>query len=150
MSPNVSISQAKTLTQFLRGRNISTKGFGIEGVEALTLPYEKINDTGGKSLVYEVACNLTNPKKGSVQEIEKAVDDWVAEQLAKPSLRESENIGTDYFIEKMYRVGTTEQQCINSLVMGCSQSDSMNVQYWENYDRDVFDKFQKLLLQRHG
>ncbi|KAL7519850.1 hypothetical protein ACHAWX_004599 [Stephanocyclus meneghinianus] len=150
MSPNVSISQAKTLTQFLRGRNISTKGFGVEGVEALTLPYEKINDTGDKSLVYEVACNLTNPKKGSVQHIEKAVDDWVAEQSAISSLGERAKTGTNYLIEKMYRVGTTEQQCIESLGLGYSQSDSINVQYWENHDRDVLDKFQKLLMQKHG
>ncbi|KAL3803821.1 hypothetical protein HJC23_003983 [Cyclotella cryptica] len=149
MSPNVSISQAKTLTQFLRGRNISTKGFGIEGVEALTLPYEMINAAGDKTLVYEVACNLTNPKNGSVHKIEKSVDVWVAEQVAKSSTKEREKIDTNYFIDKMYRVGTTEAQCINSLVMGCGESDSENVRYWENHDSDVFDKFQQGLMQKH-
>ncbi len=42
LTRNVDFNTAKTLTQALRGRNISTKGMGVPSVEALTLPYQEM------------------------------------------------------------------------------------------------------------
>jgi glutamate formiminotransferase len=141
MSSNVGLQQARTLAQYVRGRNMATKGYGIEGVEALTLPYLMRRASGEKNLLYEVACNLTNPRQGSVDDIKEAVDNWVGQQTP-PSA--AENV-TSYFVDKMYRVGTTEKQCIDTLIKGYSDDDILSSQYWKDHDESVLDRFQQYL-----
>lgn len=141
MSTNVGLAQAKTLTQFVRGRNIASRGYGIEGVEALTLPYQMCSASGEENLVYEVACNLTNPRKGSVNDIEEAVDKWIGQQTPPSAIDDV----TRYFVHKKYRVGTTEKQCIDTLMNGCSNNDTLNSQYWSDHDDGVLDRFQQYL-----
>lgn len=144
LSPNVEFAQAKTLTQHLRGRNN-----GVEGVEALTLPYRTVDSAGKETIVYEVACNLTNPEKGSADMIKEAVGEWIQKQTSPSELEKSSDAGT-YFIDKMYRVGTTEEQCIDTLLKGYTEDDAPDLNYWEAHDRDVFDKFQNYLMQKDG
>ena len=146
LSSNVSFGQAKTLTQYVRGRNRNTKGYGIEGVEALTLPYQMCNSNGEEEkLVYEVACNLTNPTKGSAYDIERAVSDWIDQQVSASDVTGEKT--WKHFIEKMYRVGTTEKQCVDTLLLGCNEDEESNLQYWNNHDRSVLDNFEKYLRQ---
>ena len=157
LTSNVDFSQAKTLTQYVRGRNIS-KGHGIEGVEALTLPYQTQNAAGEDKLVYEVACNLTNPTKGSTLDIEEAVANWVTQQSPQSHSKaeDSSSAAANYFIDKMYRVGTSEEQCIDTLLIRRSQSDALDSKYWEKYDREIFNRFEHYLgesdlsLPRHN
>eukprot|EP00956_Cyclotella_meneghiniana_P002917 scaffold3479_cov76-Cyclotella_meneghiniana.AAC.2 len=143
LTPNVDFSQAKTLTQYVRGRNIP-KGHGIEGVEALTLPYKTQNAAGEDILVYEVACNLTNPAKGSTLDIEEAVANWVTQQsLPAHVIADDSSATTNYFIDKMYRVGTSEEQCIDTLLIG--QSNALSVEYWKENDQETFNRFENYL-----
>ena len=137
LTSNISFEQAKTLTQFVRGRNMETKGYGVLGVEALTLPYVR-----DKSKVYEVACNLTNPKEGSAEKVHAQLEKWIDKQ--RQELCES-NSSTDtskydynYFVEEAYRVGTTENQCMDVL-----SKDEISL---DDHDKDVYNKFQYLLL----
>jgi glutamate formiminotransferase len=146
LSSNVDFPQAKTLTQFVRGRNRTKMGYGIEGVEALTLPYQKRTAAGQKDTVYEVACNLTNPAKGSVHDIKGAVNKWIEQQSLSRHVT-GDNI-EEYFIDDMYRVGTTEKQCIHTLLMGCKEDSLLNTQYWKDHDADVLNRFQHYLMEK--
>lgn len=139
LSSNVGFEQAKTLTQYVRGRNMTTKGYGVEGVEALTLPYQIKDAAGNDKLVYEVACNLTNPAKGSALDIEEAVGDWVKQQHVPSHVMP--NDAASYLIDKMYRVGTTEEQCIDILLRDCNCEDD------KSFDQYVFDRFRYYLVQ---
>lgn len=142
LTSNVSFDQAKTLTQFVRGRNIETKGYGVLGVESLTLPYVR----EGKQKVYEVACNLTNPKEGSVDDVQSQLKKWI--EMQKQQQQASENtcvsstckLSYDYFVEEAYRVGTTEEQCLNALAKG--KNDEM---FWDDYDAKIYCRFRELL-----
>ena len=139
LTSNVNFEQAKTLTQFLRGRNISTKGYGVPGVEALTLPYVREASKGGN--VYEVACNLTTPKEGSADDIKMQLDQWIEKQKQQSS-DVAKVLDYEYFVEDAYPVGTTEEQCKQVL----SQAHDMdNEEYWRKYDREILDNFQELL-----
>lgn len=142
LTRNVDFNTAKTLTQALRGRNISTKGMGVPGVEALTLPYHRDASLGGD--VFEVACNLTEPKDGSVEKIEEQLEKWIAEQQQHHQLLS--NLGEvnskrnrDFYIEKAYRVGTTEEQCINILN---DEEDNR----WKKHDIQVLTRFKEYLM----
>jgi glutamate formiminotransferase len=146
LTPNVDFSTAKTLTQALRGRNIPTKGRGVPGVEALTLPYNRDVTHGGN--VFEVACNLTEPKTGSVEKMEEELEKWIEQQKQQQhSTDDKDNndqyYNRDYFIEKAYRVGTTEEQCLTVLKEGNDDDE-----YWMQYDQQVFSRFKGFLGQR--
>ena len=137
LTSNISFEQAKTLTQFIRGRNIETMGCGVLGVEALTLPYVRT-----ESSVYEVACNLTNPKEGSAEKVQKQLMKWIDKQRQELcEINTSADISKynyDYFVEKAYSVGTTENQCIDVL-----SKDDISL---DDHDKDVYNKFQDILL----
>ena len=145
LTRNVDFNTAKTLTQALRGRNISTKeGMGVPGVEALTLPYHRDASLGGD--VFEVACNLTEPKDGSVEKIEEQLEKWIAEQQQQQQHQLLSNLGEvnskrnrDFYIEKAYRVGTTEEQCINILN---DEEDNR----WIKHDIQVLTRFKEYLM----
>ncbi|EED91796.1 predicted protein [Thalassiosira pseudonana CCMP1335] len=142
LTPNISFDRARTLTQFLRGRNIIAKGYGVEGVEALTLPYH----VEGKETMYEVACNLTNPSVGSVDKVKAAIGDWI--EMQKQQLMEErdkdtadERYGYEYFIDEAYPVGTTETQCIDVLAMKSGDEEAFR----DLYDEEVYHNFQRYL-----
>ena len=141
LTPNVDFGIAKTLTQVLRGRNIATKGMGAPGVEALTLPYIRDADHGGN--VYEVACNLLEPKIGSVEMIEVELEKWILQQKQQFSRDDggddNDQYDRDYFVEKAYRVGTTEEQCLSVL------KNADDDEYWIRYDQQVFSRFNEFL-----
>ena len=148
LTRNVDFNTAKTLTQALRGRNISTKGMGVPGVEALTLPYHRNASLGGD--VFEVACNLTAPKDGSVEKIEEKLEKWIVEQQQHQLLS---NLGEansmrnrDYFVEKAYRVGTTEEQCINILNYDEVADNDEEDDRWMKYDIQVLTRFKEYLM----
>ena len=115
---NVRLSQqcseevAKTLTKKLRERD-----GGIVGVEALTLPYSENR--------FEVACNLLQPSKGSAAMAEESARKWARAN------------GGESMIDEAYRVGTTEQQCLEVLSL---QGDGM-----DEHDRQVRQNFAKFL-----
>ena len=137
LTSNISYEKAKTLTQFVRGRNIETKGYGVLGVEALTLPY-----VSEKSSVYEVACNLTNPKEGSAEKVQEQLMNWIDKQRQElcetNSSADTSNYNYDYFVEEAYRVGTTEKQCIDVL-----SKDEISL---DDHNKGVYNKFQDILL----
>lgn len=147
LTSNVDFEQAKTLTQFLRGRNISTKGYGVAGVEGLTLPYVRSPSEGGN--VYEVACNLTNPKKGGSDQIRVQLDKWIGRQKQQlDNGCEKKKTNYKYFVEDAYRVGTTEEQCVNVLsgkICNKQADFVINDVYWEKYDQELLSKFQQSL-----
>ena len=101
-------NRAQSLTRFVRERD-----GGLSGVEALTLPYSQ-----GR---YEVACNLLQPQIGSSEAIRKKVEEWAA----SIELPEELAIGTnlEYLVETSYRVGTTADQCLNTLAF-VTESDN--------------------------
>ena len=142
LTSNVSFDQAKTLTQFVRGRNIETKGYGVLGVESLTLPYVR----EGKQKVYEVACNLTNPKEGSVDDVQSQLKKWIKMQQQQQQASENTSVSStcklsyDYFVEEAYCVGTTEEQCLNALAKG--KDDEM---LWDDYDAKIYCRVRELL-----
>ena len=144
LTPNVDFGTAKTLTQVLRGRNIATKGMGVPGVEALTLPYIRDAHHGGD--VYEVACNLLEPKLGSVDKIELELEKWIQKQKQQ-LLQDDEDVNDQYnrdcFIEKAYRVGTTEEQCQTVLKDAIDDDE-----YWMQYDEQVCRRFKEFLGHR--
>lgn len=145
LTPNVDFSAAKTLTQALRGRNIPTKGMGVPGVEALTLPYNRDVTLGGN--VFEVACNLTQPKTGSVEKIEEELEKWIQQQKKQlHSIDDKDDncqYNRDYFVEKAYRVGTTEEQCQTVLKDAIDDDE-----YWMQYDEQVCRRFKEFLGHR--
>mmetsp|Transcript_20343 Transcript_20343/g.33199 ORF Transcript_20343/g.33199 Transcript_20343/m.33199 type:complete len:407 (+) Transcript_20343:75-1295(+) len=153
LTSKVNFDQAKTLTQFLRGRNIETRGYGVAGVEALTLPYARGPSEGGK--VYEVACNLLDPKEGSVAMVRAQLEEWIERQRLELSGSHDGSGVTDdeackfnyeYFVEDAYPVGTTEEQCIRVLSgERLDEDDSSSETFWEEYDKGVAQKFQELL-----
>lgn len=164
LTSNVTFHQAKSLTQLLRGRNIMNNGYGIDGVEALTLKYARddiLSSQGGDggTTVYEVACNITKPKVGGVTEILAQLEKWIIlqqqQQQCHQSLSTIEITDKDYkyYVEDAYRVGTTQEQCLQVLfdgrdsVQNCDNNISMTNDeiYWEEYDKQVFNKFDKLL-----
>lgn len=138
LTSNISFEQAKTLTQFIRGRNIETKGCGVLGVEALTLPYV----VREKSKAYEVACNLTNPKEGSAEKVQAQLEKWIDKQRQElfetDTPADTSKYDYNYFVEKAYRVGTTENQCIDVL-----SKDEISL---DDHDKGVYNNFQELLL----
>lgn len=155
LTSNVSFGRAKTLTQFLRGRNIKTRGCGVVGVEALTLPYVRDPSKGGR--LYEVACNLTSPKEGSADDIRSQLEKWIEKQRlelvgnANGAVDEDAcKFNYEYFVEDAYRVGTTEEQCLRVLLGANVDNEddvSSNTKFWQEYDREVFCKFEDYLRQ---
>ncbi len=99
LTPNVDFGTSEIIGAGVCGHNISTKGMGVPGVEALALPYD--------NNVYEVACNLLEPKLGSEDQIEDEFEKWIGEQRQQ-RLKDDEDTNSlydrDYFIEKAYRV----------------------------------------------
>ncbi|KAL3811521.1 hypothetical protein ACHAXA_010297 [Cyclostephanos tholiformis] len=144
LTPNVKFGQAKTLTRFLRGRNISERGYGVAGVEALTLAYTMDEFHGDR--VYEVACNLTKPKEnGGVREVRAQLDKWIDIQRRQSSIKTSDE---KYFVDVAYRVGTTEEQCRRVLFQGKEHgvgSMPNNETFWEEHDKEVLSKFEEFL-----
>jgi len=111
LSSHCSQSMAQTLTRKLRSRN-----GGIPGVEALTLPY-----SGHR---WEVACNLLQPHLGSMRDIEELCKEWEMENQR----------GGDAWIESIYRVGTTEEQCLQTLM--------------DSYDEDTLIQYESTIMNR--
>ena len=115
---NVRLSQqcskevAKTLTKKLRERD-----GGIVGVEALTLPYSENR--------FEVACNLLQPSQGTSSMVEASALEWARAN------------GGERMIDEAYRVGTTEEQCVEVLSL---QGDGI-----DEHDRQVRQNFAKFL-----
>lgn len=115
---NVRLSQqcskevAKTLTKTLRERD-----GGIVGVEALTLPYSENR--------FEVACNLLQPLEGTATMVDDAAREWARAN------------GGESMIDEAYRVGTTEQQCLQVLSL---QGDDL-----DEHERQVCETFAKFL-----
>ena len=141
LTHHVDFGTAKTLTQALRGRNIATKGMGVPGVEALTLPYKRDVSRGGD--VFEVACNLLEPKTGSVERIEDELEKWLDKQrdsLSTGVINANLEYSRDYFIEDAYRVGTTEEQCLNVL-KEANKDDDWN----KRYDQQLLSRFTEFL-----
>ena len=58
---------------------------------------------------------------------------WQKQQHLSIKGGENERYNRDYFIEKAYRVGTTEKQCLNAL-------NKVDEDHWIQYDRKVFSK----------
>ena len=129
LTGNVNFRVARTLTEHLRGRNN-----GVAGVEALTLPYIR---NGGK--VYEVACNLTNPSKGNVDDVKSHVGEWIETQRRRAeengAFDKVEGCDYDFYVEDTYRVGTTENQCRQILL------DDKTFKDWEDHDASVQNHF---------
>ncbi len=149
LTSNVNLNQAKSLTQFVRGRNINTMGYGVVGVEALTLPYVR-DPLSGDTVVYEVACNLTNPHEGGVTQIRDQLNQWIEKETAELSSEmnvETSKLNYDYFVEDAYRVGTTEEQCLRALMNINESETSTPDNFWEGYDKEVFSNFEENLLQ---
>jgi hypothetical protein len=172
LTSNVTFHQAKSLTQLLRGRNIvnhnnnnNNNEYGIDGVEALTLKYARddiSSQSGGGGTVYEVACNITKPKVGGVAEILDQLEKWIILQQQQQQQQRHQSLSTNneitdkdykYYVEDAYRVGTTQEQCLQVLfegrgsVQNCDNNTSMTNDeiFWKEYDKQVFDNFDKLL-----
>jgi len=128
LSGNVSKNQAMSLTKKIRERD-----GGIPGVEALTLPYNM-----GR---YEVACNLLRPVEGSTDDISNALNNWVNDHEEK----ERKKKGYSFYVEDSYRVGTTVEQCIDTLK---KYSDDTEDIFTKDYDFFIFKRFRKFLLGR--
>ena len=79
------------MTRWFRERD-----WGLLFVEALTLPYSNNR--------FEVACNLLSPKVASAQDVINRVEEFFPDKTTK-----------DDFLETCYRVGTTEEQCLQAL-----------------------------------
>jgi glutamate formiminotransferase len=118
---NCSKKLAQDLTKRVRERN-----GGLEGVEALTLPYS--NDR------YEVACNLLRPDTtgATAMEIQDVVDDWELEHGRR-------------LVERGYRVGTTAKQCLQALdrVALCDEERQAHDDEVAQRFRDYFDQRSK-------
>ena len=106
---------ARSLTRTLRERD-----GGLLGVEALTLPYGE-----GR---FEVACNLLRPDVGSAEAIIAEVNEWVTQF-------DSDHV----VVEKMYRVGTTVEQCWEAARL----SESMEAAV--EYDEAVMERLREYL-----
>lgn len=87
LSNKISKSKAQSLTRWVR-----EKDGGLPFVEALTLPYSNNR--------YEVACNLVNPIVTNTNDVQERVRQYLE---------------VEPFLETCYRVGTTEEQCLNAL-----------------------------------
>lgn len=98
LSSQCSKEVAKTLTKKLRERD-----GGIVGVEALTLPYSENR--------FEVACNLLHPSKGTAGMVNDAAREWARAN------------GGESIIEEAYRVGSTQQQCLEVLSLQADDLD---------------------------
>jgi len=114
LSSSCTLQLAQSLTRKIRGRNVG----GIPGVEALTLPYSH-----GR---WEVACNLLQPQVGSMEYIQQVCTDW-----------ELEN---GHVIESIYRVGTTEDQCLHVL------NDIQEEEEITKHETGVVNRFQTFIL----
>lgn len=111
--------RAQSLTRLVRERD-----GGLRGVEALTLPY-----SNGQ---WEVACNLLHPSEASAEDIQVLVDQWQAQQQAETG---------ELLVEKGYRVGTTEAQCLR--VLGLSSEEQR-----KQHDEDLRNRLQSLMMQQ--
>jgi hypothetical protein len=97
--------------------------------------------------VFEVACNLTQPKTGSVEKIEEELEKWIQQQKKQlHSIDDKDDncqYNRDYFVEKAYRVGTTEEQCQTVLKDAIDDDE-----YWMQYDEQVCRRFKEFLGHR--
>ncbi|CAJ1946658.1 unnamed protein product [Cylindrotheca closterium] len=110
---------SKTLARSLT-RAVREKDGGLPSVEALTLPY-------GSQDRFEVACNLLNPKDStSSQDVDVQVARFWKEQ----------NLDPKEYLEVAYRVGTTEQQCLQVLLENCQSREEL-----ERHDESVRVRF---------
>ena len=91
---------ASSLTKKLREKN-----GGLPGVEALTLNYDSHSDNDKKTLMFECACNLLQPKVSTVDDILDTAQEWLHEVDSKYEVT----------IDNAYRVGTTSSKCIDVL-----------------------------------
>lgn len=116
---SVSRKQAIALTAMLRERD-----GGIDGVEALTLPY-----TNGR---HEVACNILRPSQSTLDDIMTKIDEW-STQLSKDDNKNFKTVRSDY-VEMAYRVGTTSTECLDVLEMEKSQYDQHELNLVETFN----------------
>jgi hypothetical protein len=136
LSPKCSWDVARSLTRTLRHRNKNEDG--IVGVEALTLPYSH-----GR---FEAACNLLEPQIGTREEIERRVAQWAH------SITSSNTIENDHdmdpvalLVERIYRVGTTANQCEAVLHKDWSQRSASFPKEIDNHDEQVYLQFIKYI-----
>lgn len=119
LTNNVTKQQAMSLTKKVRERD-----GGVIGVEALTLPYSNNR--------YETACNLLQPKLGSSSWILKKVDEWIEDQRLKNNL--ASNNAYEYYVDDAYRVGTTLEQCMDTLAKNNDSMDTHDAMVCENFE----------------
>jgi hypothetical protein len=92
-------------------RTLRERDGGLLGVEALTLPYLSSSPTTNNSC-WEVECNLLSPHVGSKDAIRQRTMEWLTQY------NNSENTNLNVIsIEDMYSVGTTQEQCLNVLLL---------------------------------
>lgn len=128
LTNNTSKKQAISLTKKVRERD-----GGVVGVEALTLPYSNNR--------FETACNLLQPNIGSSECVLKKVNEWIEEQEQQSNNDEGKSVKSNnaykYYIDDAYRVGTTEEQCMNTLAKikdsGFEVHDNMVRKNFENF-----------------
>lgn len=93
-------------------RTLRERDGGLLGVEALTLPYSSSSHTNHNTTYWEVACNLLSPHLGSKDAIRQRTMEWLTQY------NNSENTNSNVItIEDMYSVGTTQEQCLNILLL---------------------------------
>ena len=110
---------ARSLARWVRARD-----GGLPHVEALSLPYSH-----GR---WEVACNLLQPSETSMMDVIAQAREWDAAP--------KNGNGRDLpFLEKCYRVGTTEQMCFEALALDSAEQV-------EAYDLSVRDRFLHCLI----
>ena len=149
LSSNCSRKMAMSLTRRIRERDDGDGNVGIQGVEALTLPY-----SNGR---YEIACNLLLPRIGSSIQIMRSLDDWIKELRQiydfnkKEEIKDNDfnisdgecNMALDksYFVDRAYLVGTTENQC-QLVLQKINEDDEIGA-----HDISVGKSFEKNLCQ---
>lgn len=102
---------AQSLTRKVRERD-----GGLQGVEALTLPYSDNR--------WEVACNLLQPEASGASDVQALVNQWESEQ------------GGTKLVERGYRVGTTAEQCLQVLDLVTRSVEDRQV-----HDKQVLNRF---------
>jgi len=107
-------------------RTLRERDGGLEGVEALTLPYDDSTSStasissscDGKSSTsgstWEVACNLLSPYNSMGKSRKEDICQKTMEWLLQYNTNNPNNSIT---IEDMYSVGTTQEQCLNCLLL---------------------------------
>ena len=147
LRPGISRSIAISLARRLRETDgINGKGTysGLPGVEALTLPY-----TNNR---LEVACNLLQPMNndGNNDAIVRAIQQWEEQNQKYVAIETNEDKSS--IVECAYRVGTTEENCWNVLLLQheeekkSNEKDDQKKDVLMTHDINVAQNFKKYIL----